>query len=804
MTGTSSLWLALPAILALAAKVALLSYTIRSGRPERYAIFFIWFLIALGIQNLGEIGHFVALKFGDPMLLGTSLNIYYVATVLSLPAIVAFALQLALGNSGRLNIDLIWISLLILCGILALLVPTSDLIISGYQVIVFSAKRIPGEYFFLLELALVASALATIALFVYGAVTGSSFRSRMLNSYMLVGIAPLAISVVAVVVALHLFDTAYNAAMIVPIAVTWFLLVTAYAIRNHKLLDIQFALPWTALAQARRSFHQRLTAFSRNFPATMPRAIKEMSEMLSCPVALVGLQEPIMAGGHFNLEGIKTSRLKRISEWTHVSTLRRNDKALSKLLMNKGVEAVAPFHLSGDSRQQGWLLFGTDNDSEMVTRSDVANVQEMIARLESAYDQRMTRLTRQLEKYQAREQGLLEQIEQLKKKEQESAQSAAGESHPAEAVRMDDCLVIGSEGDFEALRDQGASLFQKPESAFKAVRSARIDPRVCIVDLSAVPGSTVRSIDLRLKCPKVWIGRKAPDPAVVKSPGLYQARGATLQLLKNMDCIAVMYEGISVPPPGKTTPLLPLITHDTEYREDLGAIGEYDRAVLTSQDETALVAAAYYAALSSGRRRVWTAATKAGLKSARARAQKAKNLSDVTVIVYPKVTCDLTVDSLPDFPDPCHVLYLAAEPAPALDVPGYSLPRLEDRPRDTRSWITFFVARSSIEQGIAVERLDETVNRVFTSLHGTALIEEIRLTCERAVKRQALAHEEEAFAPYEDRVRNYERQILQQALQQNEGNLTHTARSLGLAESSLRYKMNALGLSASRPRSGST
>jgi DNA-binding NtrC family response regulator len=50
------------------------------------------------------------------------------------------------------------------------------------------------------------------------------------------------------------------------------------------------------------------------------------------------------------------------------------------------------------------------------------------------------------------------------------------------------------------------------------------------------------------------------------------------------------------------------------------------------------------------------------------------------------------------------------------------------------------------------------------------------------------------FMPYEDLVHNFERTLLRQALFQHDWNLSATARALGLAESSLRYKLNKLGV----------
>lgn len=784
------LWQAMPAIFALAAKLLLLTYTTRSGNKEKYTLFFTWFLIALGIQNLGEVAHFFALESGDSSLLNTSLNLYYLGAILSLPAILAFALEISV-TRGSLKLNLIWQVCLSLCVLLVVLVLSTNLIIDGYQIIAFSAKRIPGEYFFLLEILLISVAIGTLGLFIYGSANGPSFRMKMINTYMLIGIAPLVLTVVVVTLLLRIFDANYNAAIILPIAVTFFLVVTTYAIHHHKLFDIQFMLPWTPLATARKRFHEKLAEFSKNLPNTIPRALEEISSILSCPVALVGLREPIVVGGRFDLDELNTNKLNHISRWTHVSSLRKTNKSLSQLLETKGIDAVVPYN-PRNTQNKGWLFFGNDKNSQLITRSDISAMEKLVSHLESAYDERMTSLARQLEKHRIKEQELVHQIEQLKK-----SQEVTPNNPPTtqESESFDKYVVLSASGHFDTLIDQGAILFKKPENAFKAIRNNELDPEVCIVDTSSIPYNLVRSIDLRMPCPKVWTGKRAPRPDLITQPGFYQAHTTLSQLYENIRAVRSTLSAV-VTSKSQLADGFPLIVNNAQFLRDLKHAAEAFQNTgyvsITSTDSLELESVVRHLSESTNRHRIWRIDSESKLKSILSKKlPKAKRLHDLTLVVNAQT---INIEKYANILNGPGVIYVSQQPIQTYGVLNLRIHPLQKRQADINSWIYWYLMRLSIDKSIAIISLKSLAEKVISVLHGNICLEDIKIICDRTIKKEFPHTQGHPFISYEDRVNNFERQLIQEAILKHQANISATARFLNIPESSLRYKMKTLGL----------
>lgn len=415
--------------------------------------------------------------------------------------------------------------------------------------------------------------------------------------------------------------------------------------------------------------------------------------------------------------------------------------------------------------------------------------------------QKIAQLSRRLDKYREESQQILDQIESLKNDSNKDIETAEPPEPPS-TLSINDCLIISTGDRFIPWQEQGGVLLQRPEAAYKAMRQGELQPEICVVDLSCIPSGLQRSVDLRIRCPKIWIGKTAPNPGSVTSLGLYQARSSLTQLYENAQTLFAMSQGIMSPKSAKVESPIPVITQDIGYRKQLeefsAILKKHHSVLIKTDDRLEQLAVAYYLSMNCDRHRIWEVNSKSALQSALKRTNKVRKVSDVSMVLHPKLSHDFTYDSKPKLREGCGAIYLCQQTCD-LGLPILEVPSLQTRPTDITHWIVWFLARLSIKYGVAIVNLEELIENCSQDLESQVDITDIELKCERILKAQILSEQELVFQSYEDQIRNYERQVLQKALTENSGNILATARALGLAESSLRYKLQILGVKRKLP-----
>lgn len=363
------------------------------------------------------------------------------------------------------------------------------------------------------------------------------------------------------------------------------------------------------------------------------------------------------------------------------------------------------------------------------------------------------------------------------------------------------CALIAEASEWaEALEALGAHRFKRPEALYKTLRSGTFRPEACIVDLDAVPRSLIRALDIRIPCPKLWFGGSAADPGDIKNFGAYYARARLDELNSVIGHLIDIDRAILLPSGIVSKQMLPFLAADGDYRERLHhyteAFAGANLITLHGDDPVELQLTAQSLAVGAQRARIWEARSEASIQSVlRKIAQARRPGSDVTIIL----SRDIDVESAREFyksvPSDYSLIKLSARLENPVGPISFTLPRAGDRPADTKAWIIWFVCRATIEHSIALSGLDELVDTICQALGDDPSIEEIRSLCERSVQQHVTIMDEQGeFLSYDDLVHNYERTILHRALTQHDWNLSATARSLGLAESSLRYKLKKLGV----------
>lgn len=373
--------------------------------------------------------------------------------------------------------------------------------------------------------------------------------------------------------------------------------------------------------------------------------------------------------------------------------------------------------------------------------------------------------------------------------------------HRVAANHFTSCALIAEASEWaEALEALGAHRFKRPEALYKTLRSGTFRPEVCIVDLDAVPRSLIRALDIRIPCPKLWLGGSAADPDDIKNFGAYYARARKDELNTVIGHLINIDRAILLPAGMVGKQMLPFLAADRDFRERLHhyteAFAGANLITLHGDDPIELQLAAQSLAVETQRGRIWEVRSEASIQSVlRKIAQARRPGSDVTIIL----SRDIDVESAREFHQSVPSDYSLIKLSGRLENPvgpiSFTLPRPVDRPADTEAWIIWFVCRATIEHGIALSGLDGIVDTISRSLGDDSTIEEIRTLCERSVRQHATIKEDQGeFLSYDDLVNNYERTILRRALTRHDWNLSATARSLGLAESSLRYKLKKLGV----------
>lgn len=369
------IWLAIPAIVALVIKIALFFYAQQSiNRLTRWYLVFLFFL---GLMNIGEIWHFVALN--QDKIPFYSMHLYYFGLALSLPTFLRLAFEVSYQDTPAKAIVLCH-SLAGAAVVLGVLLFTTPWVISGYTRLGFSATRIPGPLFPVLEAMLIGCVAGSIVLFVRGVVKHDSPRMQLMNAYMIVAFLPMAVVAVTIMVALRMFDMPINAAVLAPVAITIFLCVTAYATHNHKLFDISFCIPRFVNRRTRHTETQ-LSRLLSELPDTIPRALLEIARAVNSPVALIGNGDPVVMGGNMAFTGLTRDDLGPLSTFTGTHQVR--SAALRNKLEENDIGFVAPF--SPEKDVMSWFVFGGNAKDTIATAESFKLAAHLCERINAYY-----------------------------------------------------------------------------------------------------------------------------------------------------------------------------------------------------------------------------------------------------------------------------------------------------------------------------------------------------------------------------------------------------------------------------------
>jgi DNA-binding protein Fis len=393
---------AIPAFIALIAKVALFFYARSSRIRNLETRLYLLFLFALSIQNVVEILGFqaIARRGFFPDIDGF---VYYSAGIMA----IALVFDLALTLSRPSNDNQIAKTRIILYApavVLEILLWYTPWLVVGFESHGYTAAKMPGPLYFLYEIYAVGYLGAVVAFLAYGSRRQETSSSRLKNKLLLLGMLPIFFVVVAVVLLAHfgvrhVNVVAINTSVTLPLAVTFFLAVTAYAIHQHRLFDIQFYIPWSKVRKRKTAFYRRIRGMIAEIAnlSSVNEAVSQLAHTLGCPVALVDSKATIVAASGAQDRMIQIPQEALLEAESIIVTNEIKDVYPETYMVMKrhGVAAVVPFY-PHSRNASGWLLLGDSFSEHVYTPLDFRLVEELFDKMADLFLDKLLTMRAQL------------------------------------------------------------------------------------------------------------------------------------------------------------------------------------------------------------------------------------------------------------------------------------------------------------------------------------------------------------------------------------------------------------------------
>jgi len=255
----------LPALIALLAKMAILISAYRSIQNSRT---FFNMVIVFGLHNLCEFLVFV--QFGEANF-GYVLTAYYVTSVWGLAFVLFYALEIS-QNKGRVLTQ----AIAGLAVVLSIVLLTSNMLVDGARSIGYVMTAVRGPFYWVFQLYSAAMFLLIVGFLVSGYRRAREHIVEIQCLSMLCALSPLVILGFLVMLLMNMgFNI--NAATILPIATTAFLVIALLSESKHGLTDIRRFLPWSP---EKRTSNEIMDIFYARDEVDYRQAVSDIEKLL--------------------------------------------------------------------------------------------------------------------------------------------------------------------------------------------------------------------------------------------------------------------------------------------------------------------------------------------------------------------------------------------------------------------------------------------------------------------------------------------------------------------------------------------
>lgn len=480
----------IPAFVALLMKLVLIAYALRSPRKNPTTRLFVVLLILFSLHNVVEfvgLNYFVAHGLDETMMrFGYA---YFAIGILFLAAVLHLSLRLSTDHWNQ------WAPVVLF---LYLPVPVLEYLLLGTNKLVagfteysdYTIIRVPGPLYFLFETYAPLYLLAALAYLIYGArKSRSSFINRIRNRLWLVGLAPLVLLNAYLIVANHFGLAGVSSTVSMPIAITFFLVVAAYATHQYRLFDIEFYIPWSKVRKRKTAFYQRIQATIAEIAEL--KSVNEILDMLAsafrCQVALIGGPRPAVAlvnGQRLDAKNDPTlsrfplDALKGVGHIVVANEIEGRLPELYEMMKRHKVGAIVPFN-PHSATSANWMLLGEHFSDQVYTPLDFKMVETLFDRIGERFldnllllRSQLTEANEELRDYQRRLTVAWSELESLRKTlDQTEHDNRALREEKASLMRQSFRVVDGS---LPSAIESGQKTLQQylAESEREIVRSA--------------------------------------------------------------------------------------------------------------------------------------------------------------------------------------------------------------------------------------------------------------------------------------------------------------------------------------------
>lgn len=374
---------AIPAFLALAVKAVIFFYARFSGLRNLETRLYLLFLFALAVQNLAEISVFTSKAQGLSSPSGGLL--YFAGSILALALFLHFTLVLAQEERARSLRDSLVALIYLPAAGLELLLWSGNWLVAGFVPLGYTYTKIPGPLYFLFEFYAVGYVCLGAAILLYGSRQQDTPIKRLKNKITFLSLLPMFVVVVAVISLQHYSNLrAFNTTVTLPIAITFFLAVSAYATHQYRVFDIEFYIPWSKVRKRKTAFYGCIRAMIAEIAdlGSVREAVHRLADTLRCPVALVSTGKPVLAvaGGAPQMVAFPLEQLRQIDHIVVANEIADTAPETYNLMRNHGVAAVVPFYPHSQNAS-GWMLLGDAFSEQVYSSLDFKMVEQLFDKM---------------------------------------------------------------------------------------------------------------------------------------------------------------------------------------------------------------------------------------------------------------------------------------------------------------------------------------------------------------------------------------------------------------------------------------
>jgi hypothetical protein len=400
-------WYAAPAILAVFA-CAIILYLTRGPRERTYPVrLYRMFLVGMLLHNGCEVALFVFANNELPGTLTVGL-IYYTLSLFVIMSLAALSLGLAMDFRETARYQL-YIGLLSI-PMLLMVYPLwfTSWMITGYRLddgvmpgVAWNSVHGPG---YVVLIGTMFFYMLVSAAGLLGGIRQKNRQRRIQCYVVLFSSTPL--FVLSTIVLLQLLRAVplnpyINVTFATPLIIILFLVGTGYAIYRHRLLDIEFYIPWSQERRKKTVFYRQIQTVSERLPSfyDLQEAITQISTALNCPVVVRSKDQTIATPSDDSglMAKFPLEALADVDRLMTVDDVRDTNPELAKLLRQHKVFAAVPVPQGlGADAVVTWVLLGEALSESVYSSRDFAMVGILFQRMETVLINQLGSLRREL------------------------------------------------------------------------------------------------------------------------------------------------------------------------------------------------------------------------------------------------------------------------------------------------------------------------------------------------------------------------------------------------------------------------